>query len=199
MTDSVNEVGDRVDKLPVDAELYPQLMSFDRDAWDLVERFYAERLDAYFFGKRMLTREDRHDAIQETFIRFFKSLINSQYDPNQGSLSQWLYSIARILVLEHKRNYASEYSHQLELSEEHADNTQTDEEKGNEDFQLSPYQEQVSRAFANLSDKDQEVIRVKINADDRTWTDIAEELKVSESAAKMRFTRALTKLKRLIL
>ncbi len=198
MTDSINEAGNRVDKLPVDEELYPQLMSLDRGAWDLVNRSYAEKLDAYFFHKRMLTHEDRQDAIQETFNRFFKSLTANHYDPSRGSLSQWMYSIARMLVREHKRNYASEYSRQLELSEEHADNAQSDGEKADEDVQLNPYQKQVSSAFAKLSDQDQEIIRIKINADDRTWGDIAQELKVSESAAKMRFTRALTKLKHLL-
>lgn len=193
MADTVNEPSSRVDTLPEDKDLYPRLMAGDPEAWELIDTFYRPILNAYFSTRDVRTDEDRQDAIQETFKIFFKTLISGRYSPTQGNLSQWIYGIAGRLLTKHKKTYASEYSKQNELSEEQSDVNESPEESS-----VDQITQRVQSALAHLPENDRNIIRIKINADDRTWADIAQELGISESTAKMRYFRAIAKLEHLL-
>lgn len=46
-----------------------------------------------------LTETDAEDAAQETMLEFLKALRNGKYDREKGSMSNWLFGIARRVIL----------------------------------------------------------------------------------------------------
>ena len=95
-------------------------------------------------------------------------------------------------ALDHK-SYASEYSKQDELSDK-----QYAAAENSEEIPVDQERQKVQNALAQLPEKDRQIVLLRINADARTWADIAQELGISESTAKMRYSRALTKLEHLL-
>ena len=70
----------------------------DRRGWDQfcshfqpVVRSFARRLG--------MSMNDAEDAAQETMLAFLKAFRGGKYDRNKGSLSNWLFGIARRVIL----------------------------------------------------------------------------------------------------
>lgn len=89
---------------PSDAELVDRMVRGDRDAFAAL--FGRHQATVFRFSKQMLgSREAAEDVTQEVFIALAQN--GFRYDPSRGSLSTYLYGIARNLVLHyHKRNRA---------------------------------------------------------------------------------------------
>jgi RNA polymerase sigma factor (sigma-70 family) len=189
MTEKPHNVDQIQEKLPADSELYPLLMGNDDDAWSVFEEYYAPRLDNYFRNKEVQTPRDREDLTQSVFLQFIITLRDGKYNPTKGNLAQWLYGIANRFLKRHKKQYAEDYSRQSKLRDDHL--PEKDDSEVSEDFS-----ESAKDALGHLSQKNREVVLIRIKRDESvTWNDIADELDISVSAAKMRYQRGLSQLK----
>src|SRR6187549_3386497 len=99
--DTRREVGARAALTTTeDAILVDRCQDGDAAAWELVVRQYSRRVFnlAYRFTNNS---ESAEDLTQDVFIRVYRSL--AQYDPVQGSLSNWLMRLARNLIIDDYR------------------------------------------------------------------------------------------------
>jgi RNA polymerase sigma-70 factor (ECF subfamily) len=89
---------------PTDAELLDRMALGDRDALAVI--FRRHHGTVYRFGRHMLgSNEAAEDLTQDVFVALTKTAC--RFDPAMGSLSTYLYGIARHLVLQrHKRRRA---------------------------------------------------------------------------------------------
>jgi RNA polymerase sigma-70 factor (ECF subfamily) len=87
---------------PTDAELVERMASGDRDAFAAL--FRRHHATVFRFSRQMLgSREAAEDVTQEVFIALVQTA--ARYDQSRGSLSTYLYGIARNLVCQrHRRN-----------------------------------------------------------------------------------------------
>lgn len=83
-----------------DAERVRRARAGDQDAWRAI--WMSCRPEAYRMASGMLrSREEREDAVQDTFARLFQYL--HDFDPELGSLESYVASIARRVCLDRLR------------------------------------------------------------------------------------------------
>ena len=87
---------------PTDAELVERMARGDREAFATL--FRRHHATVFKFSRQMLgSKEAAEDVTQEVFIALSQTA--ARYDPTRGSLSTYLYGIARNLVCQrHRRN-----------------------------------------------------------------------------------------------
>jgi RNA polymerase sigma-70 factor (ECF subfamily) len=87
---------------PNDAELVGRMASGDREAF--AELFRRHQATVFRFSRQMLgSREAAEDMTQDVFIALARNV--RRFDPAMGSLTTYLYGIARNLILQrHKRS-----------------------------------------------------------------------------------------------
>jgi RNA polymerase sigma-70 factor, ECF subfamily len=90
------------DSEPDDAELMQRMAAGDREAFAAV--FRRHQATVFRFSRQMLgSKETAEDVTQDAFIALARNA--GRYDASRGSLSTYLYGIARHLVLQrHKRS-----------------------------------------------------------------------------------------------
>ncbi len=85
---------------PSDSELVSRMASGDREAFAAL--FRRHQSTVYRFTRQMLgSREAAEDLTQEVFIAFGTTV--RRFDPAMGSLTTYLYGIARNLILQRHR------------------------------------------------------------------------------------------------
>ncbi|MFZ5376506.1 MAG: RNA polymerase sigma factor [Patescibacteria group bacterium] len=146
----------------------------------------------YFFSKKYLSsQEDIDDVVQETFLKAMKAYNNFQFK-TEGELKSWLLTICRHLIADMFRSNRKD----LSFEDGHYDIfTDSDievllEAKIDRDEDIK----KVSQALKQLKPAEQEIIRLRIN-EEMPFSDIANSLDSKEPSVKMRFYRALIKLK----
>jgi RNA polymerase sigma-70 factor (ECF subfamily) len=150
----------------------------------------------YFFAKKSLSeQEDVDDIVQETFLKAMKAYNKFKFK-SEGELKSWLLTICRHLIADmfnSKKNNLSIDQHNIELFEE------SDVEELL-DAQITHEKDikKVKKRLKNLKPVEQEVIRLRIN-EEMSFKEIAKALGAKEPAVKMRFYRAIIKLKESLL
>jgi RNA polymerase sigma-70 factor (ECF subfamily) len=176
--------------------IYEGLMRGDDTAWNELYNYVNPKLLSYFSNKGF-GDSDCEDLSHETFARVFTKL--SSYEPSQKPLLHWIYGIAKNVWLQRRRtDKQGKYGQKVNLEEyeEVADNHQSldvQDESGRSLRQV------LQIALAELSDDDQRIIELRLGRDKKLtpWLAIASELSISESAAKMRYSRAIERLRKL--
>lgn len=183
--------------LPDDIKLYPLLMANNDEAWRDFCNYYRAMLRNYFSNHQVSTIEDQSDLVQDTFSAFFRTLLTGKYSPHRGKLSQWLYGIAKKMLERHLKRYAQDYSKQDELGDD--DHPVEDDKRASETSLSDTDKERINAALTQLSEKLRTVVLLRISrSSEWTWKDIANELGISENAAKMRYSRGIAELKILL-
>jgi len=81
--------------------------SNDGDAWTFLIRCFRPMLVS--FGRRMgLSEADSEDASQETLLVFVEKLRADKYVRDKGRLSNWLFGVARKVILKHLKRSSTE-------------------------------------------------------------------------------------------
>jgi RNA polymerase sigma-70 factor (ECF subfamily) len=101
---------------PTDSELVSRMASGDREAFAALFRRYQAII--YRFTRQMLgSREAAEDVTQDVFIALAQNA--RRFDPAMGSLTTYLYGIARHLVLQ--RNKRSRAHVEVEIDSVHTE------------------------------------------------------------------------------
>ena len=178
-----------------DSDDYPQLLAGDREAWNSFYDRYSGLIDRFFVRKGISEAKEREDLFNETMMVIFQKL--ETYDRSQGPLRNWVYGVAKNVLLQYRDNPT-------------ADNTQTtydNEERqmfagpsDESDHQSDPRTSQLKEAITHLKPKDQEILmlRSQLAEDVWMWDQIGQKIGIGVSAAKMRYSRALERLRKLM-
>ena len=177
------------DPMPTDVtELVTRAKSGDRAACDeIVKATYA---DTYTLALRLTgNQEDARDVVQEAYLRAFRGLNKFRGD---AQFSTWLYRItancASTALGKRKRHRHEDIDEQFALSDENPD---IDPE---ERADASLLRDRVSEAVALLPPKLRAVVVLR-DMYDLPHEQIAQELGISETAAKVRLHRARRQLR----
>ncbi len=128
------------------------------------------------------------DMVQDIFLKVFFQL--SKFKGN-SRFSTWLYAITYNFCVEHYRKH-SKYS-KVEISEQH-DQPSDDQE---EQELLSLRIDQLKMALEQVDPSDKMILLMKYQ-DDISIKEIRNQLGISESAVKMRLSRARQRLKKVV-
>jgi len=133
-------------------------------------------------------RETAEDIMSQTFLKAMEKW--TLYNANKGTVSAWLYGIARNLIIDHYRKqqkwgYFKNICDIWDLpSDEDILRQLTEEEQ----------KEELYKALNQLPSKQREIIMLRL-WEDMPYREISEIMSRSESACKMLFSRSIGKLK----
>ncbi|MBQ7955226.1 MAG: RNA polymerase sigma factor [Lachnospiraceae bacterium] len=149
---------------------------------------YEEYL-SYIYGivlQMIGNKENAEDITSEFFIRLWEK--SASYKPGSGHRG-WMATIARNMTIDFIRKYKRE-----ELTEEFEDVAQDDSKSSQIEAQVV-HQMIIEDALATLSDKEREVIHMKVMGD-MTLKEIAAVLQVPMGTVAWRYREAVNKLRR---
>jgi len=146
----------------------------------------------YFFAKKSLyQQEDVDDIVQETFLKAMNNYKQFTFK-SEGELKSWLLTICRHLIADQMRSKKKTISieqNNIELF----DNSDV-EDMMNAEITHEKDIESVKKELVKLKAEEQEIIRLRI-VEEMEFKEIAVALDTKEAAVKMRFYRAIIKLK----
>ncbi len=146
----------------------------------------------YFFAKKSLSQQDDvDDAVQETFLKAMKAYDNFKFK-SEGQLKSWLLTICRHVITDMFRankHHLSIEQNNIQLFDD-SDVEVLLEAKITQEEDIK----KVTAALKKLKPVEQEIIRLRVN-EEMQFCDIATALDSKEPAVKMRFYRAVVKLK----
>lgn len=152
----------------------------------------------YFFAKKSLSQQDDvDDAVQETFLKAMKRYDNFTFT-SEGELKSWLLTICRNTILDgfkaQKTNGHPVSLDQNEIDVPGDDNIEAwlEAESSREDIR------QIARELKDMKPDEQEVIRLRI-FEEMEFKQVASALAITEATAKMRFYRAISRLKEAVI
>ena len=146
----------------------------------------------YFFARKSLyQQEDVDDIVQETFLKAMNNYKQFTFK-SEGELKSWLLTICRHLIADQMRSKKKTISieqNNIELF----DNSDV-EDMMNAEITHEKDIESVKKELVKLKAEEQEIIRLRI-VEEMEFKEIAVALDTKEAAVKMRFYRAIIKLK----
>ncbi len=161
-------------------------MKKNEDFLDIYDDF-GEKIYRFIYYKTC-HRETAEDLTSQTFLKAIEKW--TQYNHKKGSVSAWLYGIARNLVFDHfrknKREGLSLDIHDIwdiPVYDEFTTNL--------ENIELS---EQLHEILGNLPVKQREIIILRV-WENLTYKEISRIMLKSEASCKMLFSRTIKKLK----
>jgi len=160
----------------------------DHEAFEeLVRRTHA---DTFTLARRMVSNDDdAHDVVQEAYLRAFRSIKKFRGD---AQFSTWLYRITANCASTHlgrRRRH-----HHDELDEEVAVPDPRPDHDPAAATEASLLRDRLEAAIADLPPRLRAVVVLR-DIYDMNHAEIADELGISESAAKVRLHRARRKLR----
>jgi RNA polymerase sigma-70 factor (ECF subfamily) len=150
--------------------------------FDLIYRFVARRINE---------REMIHDIVSETFLKVYTH-IESFTPQREGSLSSWIYTIAKNEIFQYIRKNKKKPCISLE---ETADIPFT--EPFEERVDQEQVQKQMSHALHQLDEEDREIILYKY-FDELNNIEIAALMHITANNVGVRLHRAMQKLKNVL-
>lgn len=165
---------------PSDETVVGMVLAGDVESFGILVSRYRDR---YFnVANRMLgNREDAEDALQETFIRSYRSL-RSCSDPSR--FSSWLYSI---LINQCRTTGTKRGSHEKRNAGDAMLDSIPDESAA---VQTGGWRQEVEFALARLSQDQREAFLLK-HVEDLSYEEMSEITGDNVSALKMRVKRAV--------
>lgn len=167
-----------------ESEILAQIIAGDTDQFGLLYDAYADRIYRYLFY-RTHNREITEDLMSATFFKAIRSI--RKFDIKKGNFSSWLYRIARNTLFDHYRS--KKITEPIESAEHIADSENVEENTIDRELLRN-----VKESFAKLSEKQQEIITLRV-WDELSYAEIGKMLGKSESSCKVAFYRATIKLK----
>ncbi len=162
----------------------------DREAFAHIYRFFAPRLVS-FLGRSGLSGAEAEEVAQEALAALWRRA--SSYDPRQGAVSTWVFTIARNLRIDRARRAARANAGIEAIGRE-----TPDVEPSAEDTQLAAERdEKVRRAMATLSPEQATVLRLSFFSE-KPHAEIARELSIPLGTVKSRTRLAMAKIRAIL-
>jgi len=150
----------------------------------------------YFFAKKSLSNQsDIDDAVQETFLKAMKTYDRFTFK-SEGELKSWLLTVCRNVIVDGFRSQKNTLS--IDANEIDVPDESNAEEWLEEQVNQSQELEKIKKILITMKPIEQELIRLRI-FEDMEFNQIAVALSTNEGAVKMRYYRAIDKLKTSIL
>lgn len=138
----------------------------------------------FFIKKRIKTKEDAEDILQDVYIKLHKN-IDTLTD--EKKLVSWIYQITRNTINDcYKRCYRIK---KVEFEEYHIELTQEEEENLNDEILIS-----MKKIIEELPEDSKELIKL-YEFEDMSHKEISKKLEIKENTSKSRLKRAKEKLK----
>lgn len=156
---------------------------------DVVKNYI--RLVYFFARKSLYQQEEVDDIVQETFLKAMKKY-NQFTFKSEGELKSWLLTICRHLITDQmrvKKRTVSIEQNNIELFD-----TNDVEDMMDAEITHEKDIERVKKELLKLKAEEQEIIRLRI-VEEMEFKEIAVALDTKDAAVKMRFYRAIIKLK----
>lgn len=126
------------------------------------------------------------DIVSTVFLKALKNI--SQYSPEQGSFSSWLYRIARNTVIDHYRTSKTE----VDIGDVWDLQTKEDIPK---DVDTKNKLKEVAQYLEKLKPEQRDIVVMRL-WDGLSYKEIAEIMNKSEASCKMAFSRTMTTLRK---
>jgi RNA polymerase sigma-70 factor, ECF subfamily len=189
-----NEVGALAVLTSEDAILAQRCQAGDAAAWELVVRQYSRRV--YNLAYRFTTNsEAAEDLTQDVFIRVYRSL--AQFDPAQGSLSNWLMRLARNLIIDDYRKRQRTPTEGGEALEDHEYRLRGSSDGPERKLERDQRQMQVHAAIRKLSPDLRECVVLR-DIEELSYAEIVDLLKIPEGTVKSRINRGRIELAKIL-
>lgn len=158
-------------------------MEMKAPGWEQIYAEYSGKVMGYIMA-RVQHRADAEDLCADVFEKVFRKM--DQFDQSKASLSTWIFTITRNTLIDHfRRNKPTE-----ELDEKLSDDGEME----------TPLLEQETlselAAALNLLPQELRDIVVLLYYDRKPMTEIADLMRLSYGAVKLRHQKALALLKR---
>lgn len=142
----------------------------------------------FLFAYRALgRREDAEDVVQEILVRVWRAA--DQYDPDRATIRTWLFSIARNVVIDHRRRQGARPQVVADV-----DGHGREPHDNGAAFDRALESWQMARALRSLTVEHREVI-IETYYRDRSVADAAARLGIPPGTVKSRLYHGLRKLR----
>lgn len=176
----------------VSAELVERCKQGDERAW--AELVAATHREVYTLCLRILRDpDDAAEATQDTFLKVFRGL---QGFRGEALFSTWLYRVASNVAITKHRSRKRRRSHETGVEDEsllHIPSSVSVEEAAGAKVEVR----EVEKALAGLSETYRDAVMLR-DVYEMSIEEIAKQLKISETAAKVRVHRGRKKLKEML-
>jgi RNA polymerase sigma factor (sigma-70 family) len=158
--------------------------SITKEEFSAIYDSHAEKIYRFIYYKT-LHRETAEDLTSHTFLNALENM--DQFDPKRGSMTIWLYRIARNLVIDHFRKKRNTID-----IDDVWDLASSDDPAGevHENMQL----DEIKTALAKLPREQRDIVILRI-WEDLPYKEIAAIMDKNESACKMMFSRVMARLR----
>jgi RNA polymerase sigma-70 factor, ECF subfamily len=176
----------------VSAELVERCKQGDERAW--TELVAATNREVYTLCLRILRDpDDAAEATQDTFLKVYRGL---QGFRGEALFSTWLYRVASNVAITKHRSRKRRRSHETGVGDEsllHIPSSVSVEEAAGAKVEVR----EVEKALARLSETYRDAVMLR-DVYEMSIEEIAKQLKISETAAKVRVHRGRKKLKEML-
>ena len=172
------------------AELFAQLLNDvaerrDRHAFAQLFEHFGPRLKGFMMRKGA-NAELAEDLVQDAMIAVWNKA--GMFSPGKGSVTTWIYTIARNLRIDRLRREGSRYFTDIDDYEEASDDPASD------DIVIGKQQDLAVTEALDVLSADQREVIVMAFMDDMTQSEIAEKLDVPLGTVKSRMRLAYRKM-----
>lgn len=171
-----------------EVELIQKAQKGDNEAFGKIYDAYIKKIYNFVYYKTW-HQETAEDLTSQTFFKALEKI--QKFNPDKGSFSNWIYRIARNNVIDHFRT--SKPTTLIEDAWDLSDNTDIPADTDTK-LKLDKIREGVSL----LSSEQREIVILRV-WEGLSHKEIAEIMQKNESAIKMNYSRAVSKLKKEIL
>ncbi|WP_342643152.1 sigma-70 family RNA polymerase sigma factor [Rhodoligotrophos ferricapiens] len=186
MTDSIKQFqgnGRLQDEM---AALVARIAKGDREAFATLFNYYAPRLKSFML-RRSADPETAEELVQETMLAVWNRA--SSFSPAKGSVTTWIYTIARNLRIDRLRRQPAQTFYDIDDFDEPSAEPSTEERLIQNESEA-----QIASAIEALPKEQLDVISLSY-VDDLSQSEIAERLDVPLGTVKSRMRLAYQKLR----
>lgn len=180
--------------LLTDDKLVQSYANGNPKAFDTLLERHKDRLLAYIF-QHCNNRQLAEDIFQETFVKAIVTIQNGNYTEN-GKFANWLFRIARNLVIDHFRHESTEATVSTDDTYDILNRKEFSEATIEDDMVLIQTRDDIRRLIKELPESQREVLVMRYYRN-LSFKEIAEKTNVSINTALGRMRYALLNLRRL--
>jgi len=175
---------------PVDNDLLERCKKGDQEAWAaLVE---ATHRDVYTLCLRILGNpDDASEATQDAYLKVYRGLPGFRGD---AMFATWLYRVATNAAISKQRGRSRRRAHEAEIEEDALARVPSSSASVEDSAGIRLEVDALERAIAGLPDMYREAVLLR-DVYGLSMEEIADQLKISETAAKVRVHRGRKRLR----